>query len=298
MEFVDSLRENFLRSCYTFNDRRSSSELESLKVLIKDFRLNVNTIITYDEMEKHKREERMRISHLLEQSALHLAIKNKSMKLLRFLLKEPRIDVNIQTKVLPPPLLYLIQTCKGDSRCQEFCIYALDRLLRMRFLNLDVKDVYGDFLVHKIVDNSFNNGHILSFVTALSADKRMNWNRRNVHGETAVELAMRNEDATLLFALCKIPEVEDSFIKRLVQYSYQENTQQQPESKVQRPKLPECPVCYEVFRSGQHVFHCAQGHFVCGNCRPRMNHCAECRGQIIGRAFGMEKLITTLDNCD
>ena len=36
---------------------------------------------------------------------------------------------------------------------------------------------------------------------------------------------------------------------------------------------PECPVCYESMAPPVHIYQCARGHLVCGNCRPQIEEC-------------------------
>ena len=44
------------------------------------------------------------------------------------------------------------------------------------------------------------------------------------------------------------------------------------------------------------VFQCARGHFLCGDCRARLDpvHCPVCRGEITGRAVDFEKFLQGL----
>lgn len=84
-------------------------------------------------------------------------------------------------------------------------------------------------------------------------------------------------------------------------------------------RIPECPVrmirekievvsinivqvCFERFRGQSEVHQCERGHFVCGNCRPRVEVreerdlyqtylgifqvCPTCRGRMMGRCHG------------
>ena len=57
----------------------------------------------------------------------------------------------------------------------------------------------------------------------------------------------------------------------------------------------ECPVCYEKFTGQSQVFQCQQGHFVCGTCRPRVNNCPVCRGNMMGRCNGAEQILQSLN---
>ena len=71
-------------------------------------------------------------------------------------------------------------------------------------------------------------------------------------------------------------------------------------------------VCVKIFSRACQVHQCNRGHFVCGDCRPRvqvgpveykslsikMNYCQlcpTCRGEMIGRAHGFEAFLQKLD---
>ena len=61
--------------------------------------------------------------------------------------------------------------------------------------------------------------------------------------------------------------------------------------------VPLCSqVCHEKYSPELHVFLCVRGHFVCGDCRARLdpNHCPVCRGEIAGRAVDFEKFLQRL----
>ena len=61
--------------------------------------------------------------------------------------------------------------------------------------------------------------------------------------------------------------------------------------------LPRCPVCYQRLSSppGQ-VLQCEEGHLVCAQCgdRPELVHCPVCRGEMAGRAIGVEQFLQDL----
>eukprot|EP00092_Neocalanus_flemingeri_P040507 GFUD01044112.1.p1 GENE.GFUD01044112.1~~GFUD01044112.1.p1 ORF type:complete len:166 (+),score=67.16 GFUD01044112.1:103-600(+) len=58
----------------------------------------------------------------------------------------------------------------------------------------------------------------------------------------------------------------------------------------------ECPVCLEEMRPPVRIHQCVDGHLLCGLCRenPAILICPICRGKIMGRAVGMEKLARAL----
>ena len=63
--------------------------------------------------------------------------------------------------------------------------------------------------------------------------------------------------------------------------------------------LPRCPVCYERLSSPRPVYQCEEGHLVCAQCgdRPQLQHsCPVCRGQMLGRAIGVEQFLQDLNS--
>ena len=55
-------------------------------------------------------------------------------------------------------------------------------------------------------------------------------------------------------------------------------------------------VCDVKYSREVSVFQCTRGHYLCGDCRPRLNpdHCPVCRGEITGRAVDFEKFLVGL----
>ena len=58
--------------------------------------------------------------------------------------------------------------------------------------------------------------------------------------------------------------------------------------------VPECPVCLEGMPPPMNIFNCPNGHFVCGNCKPKVANCPKCFEPVMGRATGMEQMLRTL----
>ena len=58
--------------------------------------------------------------------------------------------------------------------------------------------------------------------------------------------------------------------------------------------VPECPACYSSYSPASHVYLCTEGHWVCGDCRLRLERCSLCRSPIVGRAHDFEKFLQTL----
>ena len=55
-------------------------------------------------------------------------------------------------------------------------------------------------------------------------------------------------------------------------------------------------VCHVKYSRQLSVFQCARGHFLCGDCRARLDpdHCPVCRGDITGRAVDFGKFLQGL----
>ena len=55
-------------------------------------------------------------------------------------------------------------------------------------------------------------------------------------------------------------------------------------------------VCDVKFSTQLSVFQCSRGHFLCGDCRVRLDpdHCPVCRADITGRAVDFEKFLQGL----
>jgi len=74
---------------------------------------------------------------------------------------------------------------------------------------------------------------------------------------------------------------------------------------VPRINVPECPViqtvspdfwfqvCFEMMAPPKQIFHCVNGHFVCGSCRPNIQVCPKCRNNMAGRAHDTEEMLRT-----
>jgi len=58
--------------------------------------------------------------------------------------------------------------------------------------------------------------------------------------------------------------------------------------------VPECPICLEGMPPPMNIFNCPNGHFVCGNCKPKVANCPKCFQPVMGRATGMEQMLRTL----
>ena len=61
-----------------------------------------------------------------------------------------------------------------------------------------------------------------------------------------------------------------------------------PEAARKCIPIPECQACSNKFTKDADLYHCSNGHCVCGGCKSKIENCPECRGPIIGRPHAFE----------
>lgn len=112
-------------------------------------------------------------------------------------------------------------------------------------------------------------------------------------------IALKNKEKEMVKILLKNPRVDrgeimkteegNDILTEMIQEADQEN-------RKLPSKIPDCPVCLTQFSTDSRVFQCSVGHFVCGACNPRVEHCPTCRGEMLGRAHGFENFLQGLKN--
>jgi len=117
--------------------------------------------------------------------------------------------------------------------------------------------------------------------------------RQNVH-EAAVKACQQyitekvadinNGNSSRIFALRE-------GISKLLNANIEEGSSPKKRFRLLYEDSSQCPVCFSAFSKEVKVFHCSEGHFTCGMCRPRLNKCPECRAKFIGRAIGFERTL-------
>jgi len=128
----------------------------------------------------------------------------------------------------------------------------------------------------------------------LSRDSRINWNVRNAEGDTPIMYTLKNKKSEMFKILMTVPSIDFSVLQNQMDPFILECLKQVPHLAA-RVVSPECPVCYERFSRNGHIFHCNNGHFVCGRCQQQIHICPRCRGQMIGRAHDFEQFLQTLN---
>jgi len=128
----------------------------------------------------------------------------------------------------------------------------------------------------------------------LSRDSRINWNVRNAEGETPIMYTLKHKKYEMFKILMTVPSIDFSVLQNQI-YPFILDCLKQVPHLAARVVSPECPVCYERFSRNGHIFHCNNGHFVCGRCQQQIHICPRCRGQMIGRAHDFEQFLQTLN---
>ena len=276
---VNSVDGNFLKcckECYSFEyDERMVDACVSI------FKVDVNAQV--------KRNNGIYRSYE-GYTGLHFAVSNHNPELVKYLLRQPNIDVNKQTARGDTPILILVKNYDDDV-FGEKDLEILQDLLKRPELDLNIDffryNEYYPTLAHHIVDNEY----AIDLVKIFAKDPRMNWNEMNIKDATPIKMALDKNKKNIVEALLMIDSVDKSGIPSVLVESIEEI---QNLKKRKRDEIPECPVCFNSFKKEQRIFQCSMGHFVCGSCKPRLEHCPECREPIIGRAHGFEKFLSTI----
>ena len=174
-------------------------------------------------------------------------------------------------------------------------------LIEVPGINLNVRDSEGKHITHIAVDSKYDkiitDDDAIKCVELLNKDPRVDWNVKNRNGETPLQVALRNKKEAIARILLDNPNLDNSFISPILVKIISEKAKItiSKSSKRKRIETPECPVCFENFNSGQQVWQCSKGHFVCEDCVSGIQSCPQCRGRIVGRSFGFENFLKTLD---
>ena len=140
----------------------------------------------------------------------------------------------------------------------------------------------------------------LKCLEVLAKEPKIQWNERKwengwVENSRPLEIAMRRGNQKIFNLMMTIPTVnKDNVFPTL--HPMLKNCIQEKEEPKKRPRIPtpECPVCVNDIEPGDNVHQCSKGHLMCENCASRVKRCPECRGEVVGRAFGFEKYFASL----
>ena len=149
-------------------------------------------------------------------------------------------------------------------------------------------------------------------VEILSRDERVDWEVRDQQGDTPILSALRKKKPDMVRILLRNPRIDLSEVREVargartvegVEAGEVETLLWETLVEVRtrlgqvEDSLPRCPVCYQRLSSppGQ-VLQCEEGHLVCAQCgdRPELVHCPVCRGEMAGRAIGVEQFLQDL----
>ena len=123
-------------------------------------------------------------------SGLHYAAHGGHRALLNLLLAHPRVDVNIETEYRQTPLMLA---------CSVGHQIIVQRLLQVEGLLLNAQDIWGETALHKAVPFS-------GCVQQLKGAPGLDWNLKNISGETPLLQAARGGYADSLQVILTVPQ--------------------------------------------------------------------------------------------
>lgn len=268
---LNSLKEIFIKACFDKN-------MSKVKACIE---LDVDINVQVPDEDEDEFMDKETYGKLEGYSGLHIAIMNDDVNLLELLLSNPNINVNVRNEREQTPILYLLQDKPNIAYYNEVKLEFLKMLLAKDSLNLDVKDFIGTHLTHALMMCD------MKIIRELIHNDKMKWNVKNRSEETPIQIALKNDNEEVFRILCKNKAVDKTVLPKIVQRFA---------VKRRRVEGSECPVCFNSFEKDQQIYQCSKGHFICQDCDPQVQECPTCRSKMIGRAFGFEKFLTTLNS--
>jgi len=228
-------------------------------------------------------------------TALYWAVAKNKPRCVEVLRGAGDVDWNVRTEDGESPLTMAVEDGYAD---------VLQTILSVPepHLDLSVTDERGRNVAQIAVEGFL--GERQRCVEILSRDRRVNWNIKNSDGDTPVMFCVKNNKIEMARCLINTPGVDLDTVDR--DGKYLETVARERDlsllSLVCRAntdniadRIPECPVCFERFRGQSQVFQCEQGHFICGDCRPRVQNCPTCRGRMLqARCHGAEQILQSL----
>ena len=251
-----------------------------------------------------------------------------NVEILQKLLGDDRVDVNVANSCgesvlftamgfITPGHIKILQAKKfilwnlkegrsGGIALEEFCrlgkykhLEAILSAYRHDRYDLNTISRYIPRAVLECEDDELT----LKCLEVLSKEPKIQWNERKwdrekgwVENSRPLEIAMRRGNQKIFNLMMTIPTVnkEDVFPNL---HPMLKNCIQEKEESKKRPRIPapECPVCVNDIEPGDNVHQCSKGHLMCENCASRVKRCPECRGEVVGRAFGFEKYFASLN---
>merc|ERR1712130_295302 len=187
------------------------------------------------------------------------------------LLKLPGINVNAADKDGSTPLHRAAEKGNFDM---------MAALTAVPGVNLALKNNAGNTPLHVAAEKG-NSDVIELLISTPGANLALT----NKAGKTAEQLARAGNHKAVL---ALIPDTMEHVQAKV---SFLEESMRNMQMGGARIKVPECPVCFEKMPPPVQIFHCVNGHFVCGACKPNVQECPTCRNQMAGRAHGTEEML-------
>jgi len=156
-------------------------------------------------------------------------------------------------------------------------------LTAVRRANVAIKNKAGNTPLH-IAAEKGNSDVMALLMTAPGANLAV----KNYSGKTAEQLARSGHHKTVL---ALIPGTKEQLKAENLSLRKSMRNMQMAQGGGARINVPECPVCFDEMAPPKQIFHCVNGHFVCGSCRPNIHECPTCRKNMAGRAHGTEEML-------
>jgi len=233
--------------------------------------------------------------HILGHTALMCAAAENNVQCIEKLRAVAGVDWNVVTGLGYSALMLAIQ--RGHFG-------AVEALLPVSSLDLNWYSRAG--LSAALIAVQSDHVDALKILQLLCQDGRVNWNITDEKGDSPVVVALYLNKVEMFRTLVKTPGVNTNITdgegRSLVQLIMEHDNPQFRRLLWSLDlvnidgRFSNCPVCDVKYPRQSQVFQCARGHFICGDCRPKLypDHCPVCRGIIIGRARDLEKFLKGL----
>merc|ERR550532_3073717 len=170
-----------------------------------------------------------------------------------------------------------VATCNGY-------LSIVRELLKIPGINVNAADSNGCTSLHRAAEKGKAEVAGL-LIRSPGADLTI----KNNAGKTAEQLA-RDGNHTSVSAL--FPGTTEQLQAENLSLRQSMRNMQMGRQGGARISVPECPVCFDEMAPPKQIFHCVNGHFVCGSCRPNIHECPKCRNQMAGRAHDTEEMLS------
>jgi len=199
----------------------------------------------------------------------------------RKLCDQTEIDVNKQNKKGQTAIMIAVTSGHTD---------VVRILLSTPSIDLNVVDSDGKTIANHVVES--NSPGAIKCLQLLAG--RVDWNHKPDDGISPIMYVCTHKKPEMLQTLITVANVDFKVLQNNIMDNFFIECLKKVNDFCRSILLPQCPVCFDKFPKNGQVFQCIAGHFICGNCRPRVNNCPKCRTGMLGRCFDFEQFLQTL----